>query len=188
MLFRSSAEGIFMHQGVNGRPTVAINMEKATGGPVAREAGKPRAQRTIYHEIGHALDALDFAPEAKRQLNDTLFGRYTDKGTEVTKGVITDSMIDDIADQYGLSNIDLTGDDAIDKMRKRDLVQKEIRAEAWANMLEGKSIRKLGRNGIVSRIIDGAVTRDADSRLNAFFQRMVPSERTGAEEIGRAHV
>ena len=178
-----SAEGIFMHQGVNGRPTVAINMEKATGGPVAREAGKPRAQRTIYHEIGHALDALDFAPEAKRQLNDTLFGRYTADGAEITKGVISDSMIDDIADQYGLSNIDLTGDEAIDKMRKRDLVQKEIRAEAWANMLEGKSIRKLGRNGIVSRRIDGVVTRDADSRLNAFFQRMVPSERTGAEGL-----
>ena len=178
-----SAEGIFMHQGVNGRPTVAINMEKATGGPVAREAGKPRAQRTIFHEVGHALDALDFAPEAKRQLNDTLFGRYTADGAEITKGVISDSMIDDIADQYGLSNIDLTGDDAIDKMRKRDLVQKEIRAEAWANMLEGKSIRKLGRNGWISRIIDGAVTRDADSRLNAFFQRMVPSERTGAEGL-----
>ena len=183
VLSGQSAEGIFMHQGVNGNPTVAINMERATGGPIARKAGKPRAQRTIYHEIGHALDALDFAPEAKRQLNDTLFGRYTADGTEVAKGIIKDSMIDDLAEQYGLSYLDLVGDDSIDRIKKREAVQREIRAEAWANMLEGKSIRKLGKNSILSRLIDGVVTRDADSRLNAFFQRMVPSERTGAEGL-----
>lgn len=168
----TDAQGIFMHQGVDGRPTVAINLDRAKN-----------TNRTIYHEIGHALDELDFAPEGKKRLNDALFGRSLEDGTILKEGVIRDDMLEDLGAQYGINNLpNLSPDPAVRNIQIKDAIAKEIRAEAWANMLDGKSIRKLGKNGIISRMLDGAVLRDADSKLSNFLQRIIPNKETGSAD------
>jgi hypothetical protein len=176
VLSGGKAQGTFMYEGIDGRPTVAINLERAK---------KPG--RTIYHEIGHALDMLDFEPEAKRHLDEVLFGRKVAGGAgdpEVLKtGLILDEDIPRLVEEYGLGNLELSTDNATAGRQMREAIGRELRAEAWANMLEGKSLRKLGANGVISRIIDGVMLADADNRLNALMQAMVPGTRSGSEGI-----
>ena len=172
------AQGTFMYEGIDGKPTVAINLERAK---------KPG--RTIYHEIGHALDMLDFEPESKRRLNDVLFGKIMGDdlmaGPEiVSKGLIPDSEIPKLAEQYGIGSLEgLSSDPLRRRQQLREAIGKEVRAEAWANMLEGKSLRRLGANGWVSKIMDGVVLADTDSRLMSLMQSMIPGSRSGSEGI-----
>ena len=172
------AQGTFMYEGIDGKPTVAINLERAK---------KPG--RTIYHEVGHALDMLDFEPEAKRRLNDVLFGRIMGDdliaGPEVVKeGLIPDSEIPKLAEQYGIGALEgLSSDPMLRRQQIREAIGKEIRAEAWANMLEGKSLRRLGANGWISKLMDGVVLADTDSRLMSLMNNMIPGSRSGSEGI-----
>lgn len=176
VLSGGKAQGTFMYEGIDGRPTVAINLERAK---------KPG--RTIYHEIGHALDMLDFEPEAKRHLDELLFGRKVAGGAgdpEVLKaGLILDEDIPRLVEEYGLGNLALSSDNATAGRQMREAIGRELRAEAWANMLEGKPLRKLGANGVISRIIDGVMLADADKRLNGLMQAMIPGTRSGSEGI-----
>ena len=166
------AQGAFMYEGIDGKPTVGVNLERSKD-----------PNRTIYHEIGHALDMLDFAPEARRTFDDAMFGKVMDDGTVIKKGLIDDDQIPKLAEQYGIGLLDLDSDPTIARRQMRDRIAGELRAEAWANMLSGSKIKKLGATGVTSRITDGIMLMDADSRLTRLMQKLVPGSRSGSEGI-----
>ena len=159
--------GQYRGTGPDGSPTVFINAEA-----IHTRKGKWRPERSLFHEIGHALDELSFAKDLKMELDTRLFGQVVkDAQGNVTK-VIKEGILssDDIA-AFTEQHRKLTGE----TLSSADIM-KEIRAESWANLLAGEKLSNLTSTSPWRRLIDSALMMEADTKMKAIANMFAPAK------------
>ncbi len=127
-----------------------------------------RGPRSIFHEIGHALDNLDFGSAQRQRLNERLFDRVAEDGTVLSRGLYDSQDLLDFTRQYaqrlGKTPEELAADVASSGRDLRSYMQGEMRAEALANFMEGNPNLPANR-GITRRAADAVLLAEADTFL-----------------------
>jgi hypothetical protein len=124
--------------------------------------------RSIFHEMSHALDNLDFGAPQRQRLNELLFDRVADDGTVISRGLYDSNDLRDFTQQYarqlGVTPEELAADLGAKGRDIRSYMQGEMRAEALANFLEGKADLPANRS-ITRRAADAVMLAEADTFL-----------------------
>ena len=135
--------------------------------------------RSLLHEVGHALGALDVPGQARAEINRQLFGVTAPDGTVITKGTLTPDQLKVAEDQYAsqLTGANKAAWAAQSPEVRRAKIEEEVRAEVFANLIEGSSYKLLLRRGSLT----GAA---ADTLTLASKNSVVGTLRHGLEAIG----
>ena len=124
--------------------------------------------RSIFHEMMHALDALEgFAPQ-RQQLNRVLFDQTLPDGQLVSKGIYTASDLGEFTSQYRdrLNTAAKAEFDLLTPEERTARIMSEVRSESFANLLNGKTGNTvLGSRNIKQRVADALLLSESDSML-----------------------
>lgn len=125
-----------------------------------------RGRRPVFHEVMHALDALDaFAPQ-RQQLNRVLFDATDSAGNVLTKGIYSAADVAEFGSQYRsrLNEAAKSEWDLLTPEARQARILSEVRAESFANLLGGGA-RLLTSRSVRQRVADKMLLADHVSFL-----------------------
>lgn len=125
-----------------------------------------KGPRSAFHEILHALDALEGSTPQRQALNRALFDQTLPDGTVVSKGVYSANDLAEFTNQYRsrLNEAAKAEFDLLPPEAKQLRILSEVRAESFSNLVSGGASVRAAR-GVRQRVADSLLTADQTSVL-----------------------
>lgn len=128
-----------------------------------------KGPRSVFHEVMHALDALEGSAPQRQRLNRVLFDQTLPDGTVVSKGLYSADDVAKFTSQYRsrLNEAARAEFDLLTPEDKQARIMSEVRSEAFANLMAGRPASAFPGNfrSVRQRVADSLLTAEQDSML-----------------------
>lgn len=128
-----------------------------------------KGPRSVFHEIMHALDALDGSAPHRQRLNRVLFDQTLPDGAVVSKGLYSADDLAKFTSQYRsrLNEAARAEFDLLGPEDKQARILAEVRSEAFANLIAGRPASAFPGNfrSVRQRVADSLLAAEHDSML-----------------------
>lgn len=128
-----------------------------------------KGPRSAFHEVMHALDALEDSSPQRQALNRVLFDQALPDGTPLSRGVFSSADLDAFTGQYRsrLNESARSEFDLLTPEDRQNRIMAEVRAESFSNLLAGnpRSAFPGGFRGVRQRVADALLAAEHDSAL-----------------------